>query len=1618
MASEEEGKLQGRSIALQMAIVFSRKLYNLDNLDAYLRAPDESLDRDAEKIAATVDDMLSNNDDENNTLVWNSAKLGFEVMFQMQRADTIPGDDPRVMAIQTIFSGTRVSDDDNSFDNMQYPEYLTWSDCEFQMSYQTLCRRVWRLLRHKYIGAINPSELYHGPTFHGVASFYRAEADAEKRKAEKKGKSPVRRDLTAPVKLSQKYRAETSKSTPTKGNSNDKGEVKKTSKSSPTPLTIEPKQVLPIEEHADKITKHITENRITIIVGETGCGKSSKVPTMILERNSKAKIIVSQPHRIAARALRDRLATSVGDAVGLRLGHGIREETPKTRIWFCTAGYLKVFMANNDAAMSKFTHLIIDEVHERSIETDLTCFFAKKAMHDFPHLKLVLMSATASTQKYREYFDVKEEPIFVGARRFPLKENFLDDMAMDESLPGPVRTKSKMLLGCRVTEDSIPKKYIENQYQLAFHLARRVGQPGRCVLIFVSGMAGIEEISSLFDDIADAAGRKSYKVIAVHSDIPFEQQMESFETDTEHVKIVIATNAAESSITLPGCDNVICLGTQKAIKYDQSSHRMMLVQKWIAKDSATQRAGRTARTAPGTVWRLYPQMIYGVMAPHQPPEILNSPLDNVVLELKTSFPMPASEILAGVMDPPKAEHIDASLQSLFEMNFLTSPIDEVANPTDEGVVASRLGTDLSLACMVIYGLRLGIPREAVCLAVSVSQQYTPFVRISHFVQEPSDMYEKLSRIIKGQEYFDAGLQSAPLMIYRVVNWYRSTKADQARCYKHGLVASRVRTLNKSVEYMERQLGSCSEIQFDPQYNANIGKPCPDILEDRTLLNKLRLILFWAFHKQTVTVRTKRPPVHPNTITLNISTGPVKKEQLEAILPKDVNYTLMDHGTQEYLILETSKDAAELSLASRMDTYLLGDVFKDDPLRWLITQEIGWLYVSDVVKSDVTTMSIVQSILSKDYFEDEEDSIVTNGATIYQFSKDVLSVKAKRQKLRKSLRDLIRGSMKCTYAHITENQCHLFTETTTVSCESLQDVFCEPQFVVSLVKRDTTQGIDFAFDADTEESEIDKKLLHECARPIKTNIPLGARLLDHYMRCGKRSNKGSARYKRLITLPATEKEPVREIPGMPSKKDAKEENVDDNQMEISIPYSVIWSMDGEQTLSNVTHVMVNSSSLAATSTECHPDYISTERVGVAVSCMLIMSKKQQNGDSDEEYVSNDAKQNCSVVLDHLSLAPNLQWFSAAMACIGLGSKYQLERKAANLCAQIRCTLDSPDLRKNEELCALVTQLYYLVTDDVQPDISTKPPNKPKTSQKKKERVTENKASGIQFELKSKEQMISKKKTEPKSKSIEVNPVKSPQKNESRKPEALRELSKNKKKEPEKADKSSKGREAKENRPKDKSKKNIIGAGVNSKQSMQSRGNNSNKLEEAKEEQEEQASPQSTSQSKKAKKKKLEKAKAQEEVIQLQDLESKLKSMLQLGQTNTSLETPNAANSKKISKKEKNQNNVPQESRDILAPSVLPAPNAKKLLKKGKNQNKAVQEQNKRVQESPNVTIVAPTKQNKKKDKKEACDKCEKLEKKVGELQAQLAAANAEIALLKTNTMFQPYTPQFSASNLNF
>ena len=414
------------------------------------------------------------------------------------------------------------------------------------------------------------------------------------------------------------------------------------------------------------------------------------------------------------------------------MGGGTREINSEAQLLYVTTGYLvqKLAHAFSPNELSSHTHLIIDEVHERSVDGDLVCWLAKEILNRHQHLKVILMSATVSVDIYREYFQEFTMPssscpsqgigrVFVGSRRHPVEilhaEDIIEQCRSDAMLCRLARNVINTTTKAETVRDGPGKAFSTEVNKLAVAMIRKLAQgsghqSGSAVLVFVASITDILEISDKFE------GDPKYSICPIHSSIPFEEQTLVFEACIPgSMKVVLATNAAESSLTIPDVDTVICLGTHKALQYNPQLHVSVLRPVWISKDSATQRAGRTGRVRPGKVYRLYSRELYHAMDEYKTPEIRSKTLEDVILQLRqmleSSHFAGVIPVLESLIEPPDMNNVDMSIAHLYNKGLLTQPDDEgvltglgrlVASlPVDIGLVNNPTNNSLTPKTMVL-----------------------------------------------------------------------------------------------------------------------------------------------------------------------------------------------------------------------------------------------------------------------------------------------------------------------------------------------------------------------------------------------------------------------------------------------------------------------------------------------------------------------------------------------------------------------------------------------------------------------------------------------------------------------------------------------------------------------------------------------------------------------------------------------------------------------------------------------------------------------------------------------------------------------------------------------------
>lgn len=377
--------------------------------------------------------------------------------------------------------------------------------------------------------------------------------------------------------------------------------------------------------------------------------------------------------------------------------------------------------------------------------------------------------------------------------------------------------------------------------------------------------------------------------------IAFEEQEQAFlPTGPDEVKIVIATNAAESSITLPDVDDVICLGTHKALRYDPATHRVHLANTWISKASATQRAGRTGRVRPGHVYRVYSRELYDKFQEHEESEVLRRTLQDTLLRLwamlETSQGFSGVEpVLAELPEPPDLSNVAKSFYSLYASGMITKPAND-GLLTSFGRFAGNLPVDMQLGQLIGYGIALGIGTEAVVMAAALSQPQPVFRRASPFVHQDPDEFNSIVRTsFLSAVQLDSGAYSEPIMgLYLFKKWMSMSgskeqhawamKAGVSHVRVHQFVSSAmnlIRTTKDALKHSNKE----AEASIDADALLKSTGPL-----STSVLNRLRMVLVWTCEGNILS-KTKMANVPKAEFsTVHIKTPQVTYAQMATLLP--------------------------------------------------------------------------------------------------------------------------------------------------------------------------------------------------------------------------------------------------------------------------------------------------------------------------------------------------------------------------------------------------------------------------------------------------------------------------------------------------------------------------------------------------------------------------------------------------------------------------------------------------------------------------------------------------------------------------------------------------------------
>lgn len=619
---------------------------------------------------------------------------------------------------------------------------------------------------------------------------------------------------------------------------------------------LEFRRSLPSYKERDTLLKAVAQNQVVVISGETGCGKTTQLPQYILEseieaaRGAVCSIICTQPRRISAMSVSERVAAERGEKLGESVGYKVRLEGMKgrdTRLLFCTTGILlrRLLIDRN---LKGVTHVIVDEIHERGMNEDFLLIVLKDLLPRRPELRLILMSATLNADLFSSYFSgapMIHIPGFTHPVRTHFLENILetigyrlttynqiDDYGQEKlwKMQKQAIRKRKSQIASTV-EDALEvanfKEYslrtqdslsCWNPDSIGFNLIEHVlchiikkERPG-AVLVF---MTGWDDINSLKDQLQahPLLGDPSrVLLLACHGSMASSEQRLIFDKPEDGVrKIVLATNMAETSITINDVVFVVDCGKAKETSYDALNNTPCLLPSWISKASARQRRGRAGRVQPGECYHLYPRCVYDAFPDYQLPELLRTPLQSLCLQIKSLQLGSISEFLSRALQSPEP----LSVQNAIEYLKIIGALDENENLTVLGSQLSTLPVEPKLGKMLVLGAIFNCLDPIMTVVAGLSAR-DPFL----MPFDKKDLAESAKAQFSGREFSDH------LSLVRAYDGWKDAERHQSAyeyCWKNFLSAQTLKgidSLRKQFFFLLKDTGlvdntaNCNTLSHD------------------------------------------------------------------------------------------------------------------------------------------------------------------------------------------------------------------------------------------------------------------------------------------------------------------------------------------------------------------------------------------------------------------------------------------------------------------------------------------------------------------------------------------------------------------------------------------------------------------------------------------------------------------------------------------------------------------------------------------------------------------------------------------------------------------------------------
>lgn len=512
------------------------------------------------------------------------------------------------------------------------------------------------------------------------------------------------------------------------------------------PEVITYPEELPVSERRDDIMNAIRDNQVVIIAGETGSGKTTQIPKMCLELGLGEKGLIghTQPRRLAARSVAERIAEELGQKIGETVGYQVRftsEVGEHSAIKLMTDGILLAEI-QNDKLLRRYSTLIIDEAHERSLNIDFILGYLKRILPQRPDLKVIITSATIDPERFARHFSPSYVPgkgivdENLSAEEREIAEAILpDDAPPIIEVSGrtyPVEIRYRPLEGEEdaylddeeVAEDRDPTDAILDAIK---ELSKEA--PGD-ILIFFSGEREIRDAKDAIEAMVLKSPRLNYEVLPLYARLSLAEQHRVFSPGSRP-RIVLATNVAETSLTVPGIKYVIDTGTARISRYSARTKVQRLPIERISQASANQRSGRCGRVSDGIAIRLYSEEDFNSRPEFTDPEILRTNLAAVILQMIAIGVVrePGDISRFPFVQPPASRAINDGVNLLRELGALTERPRRKGRGGNNSATLTAIGramaafpVDPRLARMIIEGGRRNCAKEMMVLAAALTIQ--------------------------------------------------------------------------------------------------------------------------------------------------------------------------------------------------------------------------------------------------------------------------------------------------------------------------------------------------------------------------------------------------------------------------------------------------------------------------------------------------------------------------------------------------------------------------------------------------------------------------------------------------------------------------------------------------------------------------------------------------------------------------------------------------------------------------------------------------------------------------------------------------------------------------------